>query len=284
MSLSPAYKSVPATLTAQGTGEGACGITEGSTGNLKTQYTNPSRNLSGNIISGTGKPTLLSFVKTYTSTDTYSDLTTTNRVDDGSLTQGTLDSLTLKPAEGVVATNLISIIPIKPTNSTGKIQFDIDMKILQENIWNEYNYYNCRYAYCLNRLLTEISASTASSRNTDNITKYLTPTVKFNTNINDLLQIIDKINTYMMKEYQSNENLLTDESLVSGDPSIEKLIAKFQQQRGILSGENATTKLRKEMVKYTEEKARYTDNLLKMYSVLNIVALSLLVYVYKSAG
>ena len=38
------------------------------------------------------------------------------------------------------------------------------------------------------------------------------------------------------------------------------------------------------MVKYTEEKARYTDNLLKMYSVLNIVALGLLVYVYKSAG
>ena len=38
------------------------------------------------------------------------------------------------------------------------------------------------------------------------------------------------------------------------------------------------------MVKYTEEKSRYTNNLLKMYSVLNIVALSLLVYVYKSAG
>ena len=38
------------------------------------------------------------------------------------------------------------------------------------------------------------------------------------------------------------------------------------------------------MVKYTEEKGRYTDNLLKVYSVLNIVVLGLLVYVYKSAG
>jgi hypothetical protein len=38
------------------------------------------------------------------------------------------------------------------------------------------------------------------------------------------------------------------------------------------------------MVKYSEEKARYSDNLLKMYSFLNVVALGLLIYVYKAAG
>jgi hypothetical protein len=38
------------------------------------------------------------------------------------------------------------------------------------------------------------------------------------------------------------------------------------------------------MVEYTEEKSRYTDNLMKMYSVLNIVVVGLLVYVYKAAG
>jgi hypothetical protein len=37
------------------------------------------------------------------------------------------------------------------------------------------------------------------------------------------------------------------------------------------------------MVKYSEEKARYTDNLLKLYSFLNVVALGLLVYVYRAS-
>ena len=231
-----------------------------------------------NTQNSNGKPTLLSFAPSISDTN--------NRyINDGSkdksIKQTYLDSLTLKPTLSVPSTNLISIIPKTPTDSTGKIQFDIDMKILQENISKEYNYYNCRYAYCLKKLLTEIGNTPT---NTDNINKYLDLTVNFNTNINDLLQIMDQINTYMMTIYTDNENNLKSNILVNGDPSIEKLRTDFKNQRSMLSGENATTKLRKEMVKYTEEKARYTDNLLKMYSVLNIVALGLLVYVYKSAG
>jgi hypothetical protein len=45
----------------------------------------------------------------------------------------------------------------------------------------------------------------------------------------------------------------------------------------------ASTKLKKEMVKYTEEKGRYSDNLLRLYSFLNMVALGLLVYVYRAS-
>jgi len=37
------------------------------------------------------------------------------------------------------------------------------------------------------------------------------------------------------------------------------------------------------MVKFSEEKNRYSANLLKLYSFLNVVALGLLVYVYKAA-
>ena len=42
-------------------------------------------------------------------------------------------------------------------------------------------------------------------------------------------------------------------------------------------------KIYKEMVSYTEEKAQYTDNLLKVYSFLNIIAVGLLLYIYKAA-
>ena len=79
------------------------------------------------------------------------------------------------------------------------------------------------------------------------------------------------------------------------DIGIQKEIEKFNarikaqkekldaQNKIIMSGE-ATTNIRKEMVKYTEEKGKYTDNLLNLYSFLNIVALGLLVYVYTAAG
>jgi hypothetical protein len=59
---------------------------------------------------------------------------------------------------------------------------------------------------------------------------------------------------------------------------------KLQAQNKIISSGEAATKLNKQMVRFTEEKARYSDNLLKLYSFLNIVALGLLVYVYKSAA
>ena len=59
---------------------------------------------------------------------------------------------------------------------------------------------------------------------------------------------------------------------------------KLEEQNTIIQSNEASTRLKKEMVKYSEEKARYSNNLLKMYSFLNIVALGLLVYVYKAAG
>jgi hypothetical protein len=58
---------------------------------------------------------------------------------------------------------------------------------------------------------------------------------------------------------------------------------KLQEQNKIISSSEATTRINKQMVKFTEEKARYSDNLLKLYSFMNIVALGLLVYVYKSS-
>ena len=59
---------------------------------------------------------------------------------------------------------------------------------------------------------------------------------------------------------------------------------KLQEQNTIIQSNEASMRLKKEMVKYSEEKAQYSNNLLKMYSFLNIVALGLLVYVYKAAG
>ena len=85
------------------------------------------------------------------------------------------------------------------------------------------------------------------------------------------------------------------EDMISTSDSLQNEIEEFNRriqvqkkkldaQNQIIMSGDTTTNIRKQMVKYTEEKAKYSDNLLNLYSFLNIVALGLLVYVYKAAG
>ena len=59
---------------------------------------------------------------------------------------------------------------------------------------------------------------------------------------------------------------------------------QLSKQNDILQKEQGAANLYKEMVSYTKEKANYTNNMLALYSVLNITALGLLIYIYRSAG
>ena len=163
------------------------------------------------------------------------------------------------------------IIPTLTSNTDLFIKKQND---LMQNVKSEYCFYYSRYSYSLQKLLKAISDS-----NTVNINKYLDSTQSLNKKMNDLIQIINGVNS---------ELLLSNTHMTQGikkfDDEIKQLHTKLVNQNKIISSNEAVAKLNKEMVKYTEEKSRYTNNLLKMYSVLNIVALSLLVYVYKSAG
>ena len=107
----------------------------------------------------------------------------------------------------------------------------------------------------------------------------LDTTTMLNTKLNVLLQIMIGItSTVQGSTTQINNQLQNLTRWLEG-----RRWTIMQQGNKISSGEGIT-KLNKEMVNYTEEKARYTDNLLKMYSVLNIVALGLLMYVFRSSS
>ena len=163
------------------------------------------------------------------------------------------------------------IIPTVTANTDLFIKKQND---LMQNVKSEYCFYYSRYSYSLQKLLKAISDS-----NTVNINKYLDSTQSLNKKMNDLIQIINGVNGELLL---SNTHMTQE--VKKFDDEIKQLHTKLVNQNKIISSNEAVNKLNKEMVKYTEEKSRYTNNLLKMYSVLNIVALSLLVYVYKSAG
>jgi len=181
---------------------------------------------------------------------------------------------------GILKSTVVDTIVLNLKNSgiiptlTNSDLFIKKQNDLIQNVKSEYCFYYSRYAYSLQKLLKAMSDS-----NTVVINKYLDYTQSLNKKMNDLIQIINGVN---------GELLLSNTDMTQGikkfDDEIKQLHMKLVNQNKIISSNEAVAKLNKEMVKYTEEKSRYTNNLLKMYSVLNIVALSLLVYVYKSAG
>jgi seryl-tRNA synthetase len=108
---------------------------------------------------------------------------------------------------------------------------------------------------------------------------YLEKTKMLNIRLNDLTQIINAITEHMLSTSDTIQN-----EIEQYNKQIKKKKESLEKQNKIINTGETVTNIRKEMVKYTEEKAKYTDNLLNLYSFLNIVTLGLLVYIYKAAG
>jgi hypothetical protein len=186
--------------------------------------------------------------------------------------------------QNVVATIVSSlknsgIIPTAtPTNAEAYIT---KVKSLLNNIQSEYCFYDSRYKYALEKLFDAVRQgyllNTANTRTS--IEKYLTYSQALNRRLNDLTQIINGITEDM---FRVSGNL--EAEINQFNNKIKEQQLKLEEQNKIISSSEAVTRIKKDMVKYTEEKARNTDNLLKLYSFLNVVALGLLVYVYKAAS
>lgn len=170
------------------------------------------------------------------------------------------------------------VIPI--ATATNAENFAMKQKTLLKNIQAEYCFYESRYKYSLEKLFNAIQQgymnNTSDAQSV--IQKYLASTQALNQRLNDLTQIINGVTDDMLS---SATNL--EAEIKAFDTHIKEQQGKLAQQNKIISSGQAITTLNKQMVKFTEQKAKYSDNLLGLYSFLNIVALGLLVYVYKSA-
>ena len=171
------------------------------------------------------------------------------------------------------------IIPSSKTTSPEL--FVMKQQELLKDIQAEYCFYESRYKYSLEQLFNSIS--TGYNNNTGDIQtsiqKYLTSTQTLNQKLNDLVQIINGITEDMLSTTTGLEA-----EIKAFDRQMKEEKEKLQRQNKVISSNQATMEINKQMVKFTEQKAKYSNNLLGLYSFLNIVALGLLVYVYKSAG
>jgi hypothetical protein len=152
---------------------------------------------------------------------------------------------------------------------------------LLKNINAEYVFYESRYKTALNNLFNTIREGYLN--NTADIQyviqSKLAISQNLNKKLNDLTQIINGVTEDMLASTSDLEG-----KIKAFDKQNKEHQIKLQEQNKIITSSQATTELNKQMVKYTEQKAKYSNNLLGLYSFLNVVALGLLVYVYKSSN
>jgi hypothetical protein len=151
-----------------------------------------------------------------------------------------------------------------------------DTKAFSDKVLAEYCYFNGLYVSATESLMSIIGNASAPR---SNINIYSNVTITLIGNLIDIATVVG----YISRQRTS-------------DPNIEPLNNRMKQALDLLqsqlnmitstAGTNASLstnmKLYKEMELYSRQKATYTNNLLGLYSFLNITAIGLLFYIYRS--
>ena len=199
---------------------------------------------------------------------------TSNRNSSGLLTDTYIKS-------AVASLKTSGIIPVLSTINNNEHVYRSKVDTLLKSCKKEYDHYYARYVFVLNSLFTAIrdQYTIKSSENQSKVSNSNRRLLNLNIKLNDLIQIIQGITNDMLETSNAMDAEL---NTFQANMAVKKDKLKYQTE--IIKSSQGGAKLSKEMVKYTEENARYTDNLLKMYSFLNVVALGLLIYIYRAAN
>lgn len=184
--------------------------------------------------------------------------------------------LPVSPALG----NVISATASSSGDFNSVTEYAAKMKVFVESLRAEFCHYDSRYKYAMNQwvtLVTDASYKKDSTVANADIQKYATISTQLNYKLNLLVQLTRAVSNY---QYSESKEKQKDIELLN--KQFNSRYAATQSQMAKITDLTSTEDLRKRMVGYTQEKARATDNLLSLYAFLNVVALGVLVYVYKS--
>jgi hypothetical protein len=145
-----------------------------------------------------------------------------------------------------------------------------------EKFEEEYSYYNARYRYSLNKLIDAIAGNTNNVNNAS-INDLTAQTKDFNKKLNILIQIAQGISKKASEDAASKGG-----EIVTMNSNLNTRSEQIKKHSEILKKNLSSSELRKQMVEYTQEKARATENLLSLYFALNVFAIGALIYIYKA--
>lgn len=150
-----------------------------------------------------------------------------------------------------------------------------------DNLKIEFCYNYRRYEEILNNLFNTIANTSASGSLTDaqkaTINTAISQASTVNSRLNDLIQI-----TNFITERKAQETTSANTAINRLNQEISTTFGALQNHKKILESQNSTAELRKRMAEFSTEKNRAASNLLGLYGFLNLVALGLLFYIYRT--
>lgn len=151
-------------------------------------------------------------------------------------------------------------------------------KVPVDAIKKEYCFYETRYKYILKKMIGKLQ-SDYNARDTAAQTVMKTDLQMAQT-LNQKLADITLITAGIAQKLRSGSSANASAEAISGE--LNKKASILKKQGEIINSNEGAANLYKEMMRYNREKVKATDNLLSLYSFLNIFAFGMLVYIYMS--
>lgn len=150
-----------------------------------------------------------------------------------------------------------------------------------EDMISEYCFYHARYTYAIQKVVDSLrkeASPDALKTPPPRSVFYLKHAQHLHQRLMDFIQTVQEITQALQNASQP-----VDPAMATFSHDLQNQQGKLEQQKTVIHSNQAPAALYKQMVRYSEEKTRRSDNLLHLYTFLNVVALGLLVYVYKAA-
>lgn len=160
-------------------------------------------------------------------------------------------------------------------------EFSVHAAALRTSINNEYCFYYKRYIYVLEKVLSLAATTGVNVAAGSTYDTFKQNAIRINTQLNQILQIIQgviKSRSDSLKSYYGTStgvNALNTELDTARNNLIEHM--------GKLQDNDMENNVKSAMVDYTIEKNSSSRNLLAIYGFMNIVAVGLLFYIYRSS-
>jgi len=167
------------------------------------------------------------------------------------------------------------------SNTNPASRYSTNAAALRTAIRNEYCFYYKRYKYLINLVLS-LAVTEGTDFNAAPYTTHKTAVIDLNTKLNQILQIMQGIvsarSTVLNTYYTASSG-----NVNSLNTQIDTARNSLMSHMGRLQNSDMEEDVKKSMVDYTLEKNASSRNLLAIYGFMNIVAVGMLVYLYRSS-
>jgi hypothetical protein len=196
------------------------------------------------------------------------------------------------PKTGIVSENAISewvrqLLTTRnataPTDINGSIdapsKYATNAAALKNSIKSEYCFYYVRYIWALTKVLNDAAVGTSSSD--QGYPQLKLDTQALNSKLNQILQVLKGLVNSRGETLESYYG--SSGGINSLNSQLDKTRDSLMDHMGKLQGANMENDAKVAMMEYTIEKNNSSRNMLAIYGFMNIIAIGMLVYLYRSS-